>query len=204
MIKNNLDQSQQGESVMSRRRRKADYHCLDPWTAITSEEWHNPWNNYRKAAYCTRMSGNGTERWKQRPRCSPPLQWQSSVWVGSDWIKAVWGRAANGKRLTRLSAKRRQSGLAMPLVTGNISRDDWTWTLLKSKAGGAAVKSLSGNCETEHGGTALSLRGGISEAVANPRRRCRVSVFRSCPWVGGCQKVSVRAPSPFDGITHCQ
>lgn len=42
MIKNNLDQSQQGESVMSRRRRKADYYCLDPWTAITSEEWHNP------------------------------------------------------------------------------------------------------------------------------------------------------------------
>lgn len=26
-----------------------------------------------------------------------------------------------------------------------------------------------------------SLRGGISEAVANPRRRCRFSVFRSCP-----------------------
>ncbi len=35
-------QSQKGESVMSRQRRKSDYHCLDPWTVITSEEWHSP------------------------------------------------------------------------------------------------------------------------------------------------------------------
>ncbi len=32
------------------------------------------------------------------------------------------------------------------------------------------------------------------------RRRCRVSVFRSCPLAGGGQKVSVRAPSPSDGV----
>ena len=32
-------QSRKGESVMSRRRRKADYHCLDPWTAETSGKW---------------------------------------------------------------------------------------------------------------------------------------------------------------------
>ena len=39
MIKNNLDQSRQDESVISRQRRKADYHCLDPWTAETSGKW---------------------------------------------------------------------------------------------------------------------------------------------------------------------
>ena len=55
-------QSRKGESVMSRRRRKADYHCLDPWTAITSGEWHSHRYYFRKSAYCTRMSGNGTER----------------------------------------------------------------------------------------------------------------------------------------------
>ena len=32
-------QSRKGESVMSRRRRKADYHCLDSWTAETSGKW---------------------------------------------------------------------------------------------------------------------------------------------------------------------
>lgn len=32
-------QSRQGESVISRQRRKADYHCLDPWTAETSGKW---------------------------------------------------------------------------------------------------------------------------------------------------------------------
>ena len=33
--KNGTDQSRQSESVISRQRRKADYHCLDPWTAET-------------------------------------------------------------------------------------------------------------------------------------------------------------------------
>lgn len=32
-------QSRQGESVISRRHRKADCHCLDPWTAETSGKW---------------------------------------------------------------------------------------------------------------------------------------------------------------------
>lgn len=41
--------------------------------------------------------------------------------------------------------------------------------------------ALSQRSEKEHRGTAISLRGGISEAVANPQRRCRFSVFRSCP-----------------------
>jgi len=31
-------------------------------------------------------------------------------------------------RLTRLSAERKQAGLAMPLATVNISRDGKTWT----------------------------------------------------------------------------
>lgn len=94
------------ESAISRQRRKADYHCLDPWTAETSGKWPGG----RKIPY-------------------------------------------------QATAKK------------------------------------------EHGGTAISLRGGISEAVANPRRRCQFSVFRSCPQARCGRKVSVLAPSPFDGIT---
>ena len=69
--KNGTDQSRQGESVISRRRKETAYHCLDPWTAETSGKWP-----------------------------------------------------------------------------------------------GGRKKSLSGNGDKEHGGTAISLRGGISEAVA--------------------------------------
>lgn len=53
--------------------------------------------------------------------------------------------------------------------------------LIQAVSGRAVVKVLISNGEKEHGGTAKSLRGGISVAVANPRRRCRASVFRSCP-----------------------
>lgn len=35
----NTAQSRQDESVISRRRRKTDYHCLGPWTAETSGKW---------------------------------------------------------------------------------------------------------------------------------------------------------------------
>lgn len=36
---NGTDQSRLGESVIIRQRRKAAYHCLDPWTAETSGKW---------------------------------------------------------------------------------------------------------------------------------------------------------------------
>ena len=37
--KNGTVQSRKDESVISRRRRKTDYHCLGPWTAEPSGKW---------------------------------------------------------------------------------------------------------------------------------------------------------------------
>lgn len=54
--------------------------------------------------------------------------------------------------------------------------------LLKQAASGwMVVKVLIRQRRKRTWRTAISLRGGISEAVANPRRRCRFSVFRSYP-----------------------
>lgn len=53
-------QSRKGESVMSRRRRKADYHCLDPWTAETSGKWPGS----RKSPYQATAKKNTEERQK--------------------------------------------------------------------------------------------------------------------------------------------
>ena len=58
MIKNNLDQSRMGESVIGRRRRKEDYHCLDPWTAETSGKWPGG----RKSPYSAMAIKNTEER----------------------------------------------------------------------------------------------------------------------------------------------
>lgn len=53
-------QSRQGESVRSRQRRKADFHCLDPWTADTSGKWPSG----RKSPYQATAKKNTEERQK--------------------------------------------------------------------------------------------------------------------------------------------
>ena len=52
------DQSRQDESVISRQRRKADYHCLDPWTA----EIRGKWPGGRKSPYPATTEKNTEER----------------------------------------------------------------------------------------------------------------------------------------------
>ena len=47
-----------GESVIGRRRRKEDYHCLDPWTAETSGKWPGG----RKSPYQATAKKNTEER----------------------------------------------------------------------------------------------------------------------------------------------
>lgn len=47
-----------GESVIGRRRRKEDYHCLDPWTAETSGKWPGG----RKSPYSAMAIKNTEER----------------------------------------------------------------------------------------------------------------------------------------------
>lgn len=54
------DQSRQGESVISRQCKTADYHCLDPWTAETSGKWRDG----RKSPYQATAIKNTEERQK--------------------------------------------------------------------------------------------------------------------------------------------
>lgn len=44
--------------MISRRRKKADYHCLDPWTAETSDKWPGG----RKSPYPATAIKNTEER----------------------------------------------------------------------------------------------------------------------------------------------
>jgi len=68
--KNGTDQSRQGESVIGRQRRKADYRCLDPWTAETSGKWPGSRKSPHQAtAKRTRRNGNKSPMWHQRSRC---------------------------------------------------------------------------------------------------------------------------------------
>lgn len=56
--KNGTAQSRQDESVIRRQHRKADYHCLDPWTAESSGKWPGG----RKNPYQATAKKNTEER----------------------------------------------------------------------------------------------------------------------------------------------